>query len=78
MGLPTADTSATASQPDPNELTLEQRAILDMDTQLLAGIRLIREIKNMTAQLETAFKLMTFELGVLSKVHKVDLTKKEN
>lgn len=48
-------------------LTPIESAILSMDADLQAGMRLIREIKNQTTMLETAFKLMSYEMTVLVK-----------
>ncbi len=62
MVSPTADTSAESGTLSPVE-----SAILCMDKELRQGMLLIRDIKNQTAMLETAFKLMSYELGVISK-----------
>jgi hypothetical protein len=49
------------------DLTPVEAAILSMNGDLQAGMRHVRELKNHTAMLETAFKLMSYEMTVLSK-----------
>jgi hypothetical protein len=56
-----------ATSASSGELTPVEAAILSMNGDLQAGMRLIREIKNQTAMLETAFKLMSYEMTVLTK-----------
>lgn len=49
------------------DLTPIEAAILSMNSDLQAGMRHIWELKNHTAMLETAFKLMSYEMTALSK-----------
>ena len=55
------------SVPNGDELTPVEAAILQMDQEIRQGISLAQDIKRQAALLETAMKLMVYELQEISK-----------